>query len=482
MSELADIARSTVDRHDLLPPGCPVLVLVSGGGDSVALLRILAAGELGPHPLRVLHVNHLLRGDESSADEAFVEGLARELEVESRSVRYDVAAYAAAEKLNLEDAGRQTRYRFAHEELDAWCTELGVASSTGRIAVAHTRDDRVETFFMRAVAGAGAGGLNALAPRRDRIVRPLVDVDRSLLRGWLEQCGFAWREDASNLDNTRARALIRNELMPVVERLNPSVRVAIARTMELLGDDDALLTRMAQAFARDFTHVVPGQRVEFERDWMRTLEPTMARRTIRLALAEAFPRASRLESSHIEALATGLADDGFARDLPGGLRAMSEYGTMVILCIDVAEVRVAPSLLPLPGSVSLGEAGRLHSQPAQVTQRGGGDSVVIDGAAVVGELVVDSMREGDRIVPLGMTGSRKLSDVLSEAKIPRRERGAVPVVRDGDRVVWVAGVLMSDEYKVTEKTERAFLIQWERPPRDRSGMPKPHQGGDRCPA
>lgn len=463
MNQLAHIARETVRHHDLLAKGCPVLVMVSGGGDSVALLRMVAAGELGEHPLRVLHVNHLLRGADSEADESFVVDLAATLGVECRVVRYDVAAYAGAQKLNLEDAGRQIRYRFANEELDAWCAQLGARPEHGRIAVAHTRDDRVETFFMRAVSGAGAGGLNALAPRRDRVVRPLVDVDRAPLRAWLEREGHAWREDASNYDTARTRALVRNELIPVAERLNPAVREAVVRTMELLGDDDALLTRMATAFARDFARVLPGERVEFEREWMRTLEPTMARRTIRLALVEAFPGASRMESSHIDALARGLTDDAFARDLPGGLRAMSEYGTMVILCTDVAEVRVAPCLLTLPGSATLGEAGFMQAEPVATSERGGGDAVVIDAQAVRGELVVDSVREGDRIVPLGMTGSRKLSDVLSEAKIPRRMRGSVPVVRDGDRIVWVAGVLTSDEYKLSDKTEVAYRITWERP-------------------
>lgn len=463
MSELTAIARAAIERYELLASGAPVLVMVSGGGDSVALLRMFASGELGAHPLRVLHVNHLLRGDASDGDEVFVTGLARELGVECRVVRYDVASYAQSEKLNLEDAGRQIRYRFANEELDAWCAGLGIRPDTGRIAVAHTRDDRVETFFMRAVSGAGAGGLNALAPRRGRIIRPLVDIDRVPLRAWLDRAGHPWREDESNLDTTRSRALVRNELLPVAERLNPSVREAIVRTMDLLGDDDALLTRMATAFARDFTHVVVGERVELEREWMRTLEPTMARRTIRIALLEAFPQASRLESSHIDALARGLSGDGFARDLPGGLRAASEYGTMIILCTDVEQPRVAPCLLPLPGSASLGPAGTMRAEPADVSERGGGDIVVIDAHAVTGELVVDSAREGDRIVPLGMTGSRKLSDVLSEAKIPRRLRAAVPVVRDGDRIVWVAGVVMSDDYKITEKSSAAFRITWERP-------------------
>jgi tRNA(Ile)-lysidine synthase len=345
-----------------------------------------------------------------------------------------------------------------------------VAPGLGRIAVAHTRDDRVETFFMRAVAGSGAGGLNALAPVRGRIVRPLTDVDRVAVREWLETRGHPWREDASNTDTARARALVRAELIPAAEKLNPAVRANVVRTMELLADDDALLTRMAEAFARDFARVVAGQRVEFERQWMRTLEPTMARRTIRSALLEAFPWASRLESSHIEALAQGVSQDDFARDLPGGLRAECEYGKMVILRTDDEDPRVAPSLLPLPGNADLGPAGTVIAREASPNEIGAGDSVVIDAGTIASELTIDSVREGDRIRPLGMAGRRKLSDMLSEAKVPRRSRPSVPVVRDGDEIVWVAGVQMSDVYKVTEGTTRAFRLTWNRSHEDTVGQ------------
>jgi tRNA(Ile)-lysidine synthase len=441
--------------------------MVSGGADSVTLLHLFASGELGEHPLRVLHVNHLLRAEHSEDDERFVVGLCQELGVECRVVRYDVGAWAAEEGLNLEDAGRQVRYRFAGEELDAWCAELGVHAQRGRIAVAHTRDDRVETFFMRAISGSGTGGLNALAPTRERIIRPLVDVDRAQVRTWLSERGLAWREDASNADTTRSRALVRSELMPVAERLNPSVRAAIVRTMDLLADDDALLSRMADAFAQDFTRSELDERVEFDREWMSTLERTMARRTVRSALIRAFPHASRIESAHIEALVDGLSDDEFARDLPFGLRAVSEYGTMVILRTDAQVPRVAPSLLSLPGSADLGPAGAISAtQTASHDVAGDSRTVVVDADRVRGELTVDSVREGDRMRPLGMTGSRKLSDMLTDAKIPRRVRGAIPVVRDGDEIVWVAGVHMSDRYKVTADTDRAFRLTWTDMPLD----------------
>ncbi len=462
MGSLTDTMAATVARHTMLPDGCPILAMVSGGGDSVALLHLLARGVLGEHPLRVLHVNHLLRGADSDADERFVRGLCDELGVECRVVRFEVAPYAESERLNLEDAGRRVRSRFAADELDAWCVEAGLTISRGRIAIAHTLDDRVETFFMRAIAGAGSGALGSIAPTRGRIVRPLIEVSRDEVRSWLLAEGLEWREDATNADTDRTRALIRAQIVPAAESLNPSFRASLARTMNLLADDDALLSAMAGSFARDFAAEVNG-RLEFARDLMRTLDRTMARRTVRAALVSAFPEASRLEAAHVEALVDGMAVDGFARDLPEGLRAENEYGTMVVSRTGERLAMVAPGLLTVPGIADLGEAGEIVAQIAPVDDTTGGpDTVVIDAGAVGAELTVDGPRPGDRIRPLGMDGSRKLSDLLVDAKVPRRMRGAVPVVRDGDRIVWVAGIRMSEDYRVGPDTRDAVRLTWRR--------------------
>ncbi len=222
MEPLDRTARATSDRLGMLPGGAPVLALVSGGADSVCLLRLLAAGVLGETGrLSVLHVNHQLRGADADADAEFVRALCASLSVEALIVRFDVAAYAAAERLNLEDAGRRVRYRFAEEALDAACAAARVPPGRGRIAVAHTRDDRVETFLMRAITGSGAGGLSSIPYVRGRIVRPLLDCDRAEVRAYLRELGQEWREDDSNTDESRLRALVRARIVPVAEQVNP---------------------------------------------------------------------------------------------------------------------------------------------------------------------------------------------------------------------------------------------------------------------
>lgn len=463
MASLSDIARSTATRYEMLPDGAVLLAMVSGGADSVALLRLLSGGELGAVArLSVLHVNHGLRGADSNADEEFVVALCESLGVPCDVVRYDVAAYAEAEGLNLEDAGRRVRYRFAASELESRCAALGVTADRGRIAVAHTFDDRLETFLARLVAGAGGGGLRSIAPARGRVIRPLLDARRSDVTAYLTGIGQAWREDASNSDTSRQRAWVRHELLPLIEQRNPSFDAVCARTLDILSGEDDLLADMAAAFAHDFSHMDAGALV-FDRVLMGALSRSMARRTVRTALLDAFPEASRLEFEHCEAIVDGMSDDGFSRDLSFGLRAETEYGRLRISCRHDDVSRVAPGLLALPGSVDLGAAGVMQAREAAAgVVSADADRVSIDADRVSWPLVVDSLREGDRIRPFGMEGTKKLGDLLTDEKVPRRLRGTIPVVRDGERVVWAAGVRMAEDCRVTAATTRVATLEWRR--------------------
>jgi tRNA(Ile)-lysidine synthase len=446
----------------MLPPGALVVAMVSGGADSIALLRLLSSGTLGDLAVSVLHVDHMLRGVESDGDAGFVAATCARLGVECRVVRYDVGAYADAEALNLEDAGRRIRYRFAGEELDARCAAAGLPESAGRIAVAHTLDDRMETFLMRLATGSGAGGLAGMPHVRDRIVRPLLDVRRADVVAYLHDLGQPWREDATNADTSRLRARVRAELLPLLESVNPRFDDALGRMWTVLGEEDELLEGMARAVAADVAAVRPGE-VRIDRAGMLALSRPMVRRTLRFALLSAFPEASRIEFEHVEALADGMCDDRFARDLPDGLRAHTEYATLVISRTPEGSMPMAPALLEAGCTVDLGPAGTMHASLCSPVPEDDPFVAVIDAEVLTGALTVDSVRPGDRIRPLGMRGTRKLQDVLTDAKVPRASRLLVPVVRDGERIVWVAGVRMSDEYAIGPGTVRALRLEWAGP-------------------
>jgi len=190
----------------------------------------------------------------------------------------------------------------------------------------------------------------------------------------------------------------------------------------------------------------------------------MLRRTVREALFAAFPDSSRLEFDHIEALCDAMGIDTFARDLGDGLRAFTEYGTLIVSGDSEGDSPLAPCLLPIPGAVDLGPAGRLSAVASSPSELGSDPySALLDQAKLRGSLTVDSVRPGDRMRPLGMTGTRKLQDLLTDAKVPRRHRARVPVVRDGAGIVWLAGVRVSEDHRIGPATGRAVLLRWTGP-------------------
>jgi tRNA(Ile)-lysidine synthase len=468
-ARLPEIARSTTADRGMLPDGAVVLAMVSGGADSVALLRLLSSGGVaGIASLGVLHVDHMLRGADSDGDAAFVAEMCASLDVPCSVARYDVAAYAAEAGLNLEDAGRRVRYRFAEEELDALCDRAGADRRLGRIATAHTYDDRMETFLMRLAAGAGPAGLLGMPYARGRLVRPLLDARRADVVAYLRALGQGWREDASNADTSRTRARVRAELLPLLEAMNPRFDEALARTFAVLGDEDAWMDAAARAAvapadAAPAIDVRAGE-LRADRAALAAMPRALSRRALRAALVDALPEASRIEFDHLEAVLDGLAVDGFARDLPGGLRAYSEYATLVISRAPFGQGPLAPALLPVPGTADLGPAGVLSAEDADPHGIADDPKVaLVDADRLRGALAVDSVRPGDRLRPLGMSGTRKVSDVLTDAKVPRRERSLVPVVRDGESIVWLAGVRMSEDYRVGPGTSRAVRITWTGP-------------------
>jgi len=460
MIRLTDIAAATAASHSMFAGAAPIVVMVSGGADSVSLLRAVAAGVFGPLSASALHIDHRLRGEASDGDAAFVRALCGELGVECRVVSVDVEGFAAEHGLNLEDAGRRVRYREADSELDRRCAAEGAAAADGRIVTAHTLDDRAETTLMRLAQGAGAAGLISLGYTRGRVVRPLLDCTRADVVAYLGELGQDWREDATNLDTTRLRARVRAELMPLLRGINPRFDDAIARTLAVLGDEDALLDGLAREAAAKAAEVVAGE-IGIDREALASSPRALQRRVVRLLLAEAFPEASRLEFEHIEAVCDGLSDRTFVRDLPGGLRAFAEYGRLIISRSAVATGRLASFELPVPGIVDLQGVGRITAEPGGAHPASDPMETLLDADSLGGPLTVGPVVAGDRIRPFGMHGTRKVSDVLIDAKVPARRRGEVPVVRDGERIVWVAGVKSSEDCRVGPDTRRTVRLVWE---------------------
>jgi tRNA(Ile)-lysidine synthase len=436
-------------RRRLIARDDRVAVAISGGADSVALTFAIAelAAADRCQVAGLIHVHHGLRGADADGDARFCEAIAARLDWPIVVGRADVAARARRDRVSIEVAAREARY----EQFEAARARLDATV----VATAHTADDQAETVIMRLLRGAGLRGLGGIPARRGPFVRPMIDIRRAEARRYLAARDEGFREDATNLDVTITRNRIRHELMPALERIAPAAVRTLARTADLLRDDEELLARLAADLGGPDVSAVD----------LANLPPALARRVIRAAAA----RASRtiLSARHVEAIrALAVSDKKRGHlDLPG---VAVDYQGGMLTFRTPSKTRVPPFThsLAVPGRVKLTETGgeliashRSAALAIELTGSDGGRAVLQAGSAVP-PFTVRNRRPGDRMRPLGAPGRRKIQDLMVDRKIPRDTRDSVPIVVDATgRIVWVAGVAVADECRVTAPEAGVLLLE-----------------------
>ncbi len=493
-------------------PGDRVGVAVSGGADSVALLRLLldARAELGI-VLAVVHFNHKIRGADADADEQFVRELAAQSGLEFFSGSADTPAYAAAHKLSLEAAARQLRYGF-FDELTAAAVGPGSptrehgsktrASYPGRlqrVATAHTRDDQAETVLLRLLRGAGPTGLagiypgiggwvgwaKASVPPSPRIVRPLLEIARAELREYLGGIVQTWREDASNRDLSFARNRLRHEIMPLLRQLNPNLDAVLSDTAEIVRAEEAwwdgvLARPQTDSFLR--TKDEPGSRLRarLKVEALRAQPLAVQRRLLRVfALAAGL----RLEFKHVEelrALAADLSQRAKHLELPDSWNAVRAGQELWLerRCSSDQPGDYELALL-VPGQVEIPQTGMKITAALAAS----GERLDLSFAC---ELRVRNWRAGDRYRPAHTAAPKKLKELLQARHIPRAHKALWPVVtthlspeagekwdalQPGEEViVWVPGFPLPEAFRLRDDaTDGVLLSQLPLQPGQRTG-------------
>jgi tRNA(Ile)-lysidine synthase len=455
--ELVDRVRRTIKADDLVRAGARVLVAVSGGSDSVALAYLLreleAAGDLTVAALA--HFNHQLRPT-AAADERFCETLAARLAYGFVSGTANVAERAATERRSIEDAARAAR----HEFLERARRETGADV----VALGHTRDDQAETFLLRLVRGAGARGLAGMHPRHGALVRPLIDCRRSDLRTYLHARQVPYVHDESNDDVRIPRNRVRAELLPLIERrFNPAIVDVLADEAEIARDE----WRWMDAAARDAAAaLVQGDKDQWKIDAsaLSRLPPALGRLALRIVMTEAAGGAP-LSFRHVDEVLRLARDSGPAIDLPG--QHVERRGADVVLTSRKARAaNLFRYPLSIPGEVQLRESLCVVSAE---TARSADEAGAILGTGPVAVVRLDRCREpltvrnrrpGDRFRPLGLAGRKKLQDYFVDRKVARHRRDRVPLVVDEtDRIVWVAGHAIADEFRVTDPAQAVLILR-----------------------
>lgn len=445
-------------QEGLFAPGDRVLVAVSGGPDSVALLHLLK--RLRPDlnlGLGVAHFDHGLRGQDSREDAAFVARLAQGLALPFHLGQGEVRALAKAEKISLQMAGRRLRLNFLKET----CRRQGYT----KMALGHTADDQVELFFLRLFRGAGPEGLKGMWPATaDGLVRPLLAVAKAVLLAWLRRESLPFRQDLSNLSRGYLRNRLRLELLPELQRhYNPRLTQAIWRTQALLQEDERLLAReIDQAWAavgrevtRDFFSVSLPQ--------LFALQPTLQKRLLRAAVGKLVqdPELTSAQVAGLLELAAGGKSGGMMAIGPCRVaRAGSELHFLSPL---PPPPRDGLTLLPsASGEVESPEGWRwrLLSRPCGPGEPGppAPPTAWLDRDKVTFPLKVRYFRAGDRFWPQGAPGLRKLQDFLVDLKIPRWLRPHLPLVESAGQVIWVPGLRVADPVKLTPLSRTLLKI------------------------
>jgi tRNA(Ile)-lysidine synthase len=451
--DLAESVQRVIHDEGLVDPGDRVLVGVSGGMDSSTLFFVLdSLRNALSVDLAIAHVNHQLRGAESERDETFVTELARKAGAPYHLLREDVKAYAGRVGVSIQHAGRDVRYAFF--------SRLAAEHGYQKIAIAHNRDDQVETFLLRVVKGTGINGLSSIPIRRGLIIRPFLRSYRSEIEAYAAHHCVPYVEDSSNLKDVYERNFVRHRITPLLEKLNPRFR---EKVLFLLADITSLNASLA-GDAEDFItrHVrTEGADVRIPIEALKTLSPEVRFRVTSRLLSRLEPTFVALRQ-HIglveKSIFSGRPNNSIT--LPHGIKVKRIYGHVVFTkkphvssTSDTFDIQAGRNSLPSLGltlEVSL-TGNRSCSFPADKR------TAFLD-ADLVGPLAVRTFREGDRFVPLGMTQSVKLKDYFISRKIPREQRRMIPLLVSGKDIIWIVGERIDERYKVTAGTARVMRI------------------------
>jgi tRNA(Ile)-lysidine synthase len=436
-----DTVRATVRRHAMLADGEHVLIAVSGGADSTALLSLLQT--LAPDyrlRLSALHVDHRLRPD-SSRDAEHARALGARL-----GVRVDVSTVTVSSHGSPEDAARRARYT----ALEAHAERIGA----DRIAVGHTADDQAETVLMRVIEGTGLRGLAGIPPTRGRIIRPLLDVRRQALKAYLGTIALGWIEDPTNRDVRFLRNRIRHDLLPFLATAHAGdLSATLARVAREARQAVDTLERVA-ADALERLVTTDGEALVLARSAMAVLPPLIAADVLRQAAVRLGCRGPLRAWAH-HGLRRMLAVPPPRRPFRLGAVTFEVSGDRVRIGVRPPG-HVEPRVLRVPGVTRLPEIGlqieARHVDAAGYVLPRERERVAFDADALAMPLHVRGRRRGDRFRPFPEPGERRLKTFLIDAKVPRWDRDRLPLVQSAREIVWVGGLRRGGEAPVTAAT------------------------------
>lgn len=456
--KVLDIVLDTIERHTMLSPSDHIIIGLSGGADSVALLGLLLElREKYTLTLSAVHVNHGLRGDEADEDERFCVGLCKKYNIPIELYKYDVGKISSARNITEEEAGREARYA-------AFYDAKGKLNAQ-KIAVAHNQNDQAETIFLRLFRGAGLRGLAGIPPVRDCIIRPLIDVRRDKIEEYCSENNLRYRNDHTNYMDIYSRNLVRSKVIPLVEKhFNPAVVRTLSQTAKILRLENDYLDLLAkEAYAKSVTDNGESLNINI----LSGFDDVIKMRVIRIAYLKLNDSLEDMEYNHVEKVLSLLnMQSGKKIIISNGIVAKKQYNRLVLKYNKKEKLEFSYVLKPnediyikeagLWATVSKTELKNIISRNNVYTKRIYCDKIKCD-------IKLRTRLPGDKINILNV-GTKKLKDYLIDKKIETDKRNMLFYLADGENILGIVGVGVPDntESRETDESRENFYVQlWE---------------------
>ena len=474
--ELFDSVRENIYKYDMLTGGDYCIAAVSGGADSVCLLLLLArfAAEADIH-LKVVHVNHMIRGTEADRDEAFVVALAKQLSIPCVVVRRPVPSLADEWGMTEEEAGRKVRYEAFRAELDAFMKEApdGLKRPRGVIATAHNQDDLAETVIFNLTRGSGLSGMKGILPVREDIIRPLLYTARCDIEAYLHEAGQSWCTDSTNSDTEYTRNRIRHNIIPELRLINSNAVEHIARAARDAAEAESYISGQTEVYAAELIEERDGG-ISVPASAYAADDHMLWDHMIKDIIGRVCHGLKDIGRSHIDEVHKLIhAANGSSIRLPNGARVLRNNDRLIFygremtepvepyqICIDV------PGTYQLPGSSLIPGLVPPYSLRVDIIEKPVYFDLIkkeytkyLDYDKILHSIFLRPARADDTMVINASGGSKRCNRIFTDNKINEIQRRRLPVIAEGDCLIWIPGIRIGENYKVSDGTKRLLILE-----------------------